>query len=216
MPLGISDFEKIRTNGYYYIDKTDLISQITTNRAEVTLFTRSRRFGKSLNMSMLQHFFDITENSKAIFDGLKISENQTLCDEWRNQYPTILISFKTVDSINFENAVAQLKLVLSDLFAKYTYLLNNKAIDENDIKKFMRIQSETPQISDIMDSLFFLTRLLNDYYKKKVILLIDEYDVPMAKGDANGYYREITDIMRSMFSKSLKDNTYIRTCLVSI
>ena len=210
MPLGISDFEKIRTNGYYYIDKTDLISQITTNRAEVTLFTRPRRFGKSLNMSMLQHFFDITENSKAIFDGLKISENQTLCDEWRNQYPTILISF------NFENAVAQLKLVLSDLFAKYTYLLNNKAIDENDIKKFMRIQSGTPQISDIMDSLFFLTRLLNDYYKKKVILLIDEYDVPMAKGDANGYYREITDIMRSMFSKSLKDNTYIRTCLVSI
>ena len=139
MPLGISDFEKIRTNGYYYIDKTDLISQITTNRAEVTLFTRPRRFGKSLNMSMLQHFFDITENSKTIFDGLKISENQTLCDEWRNQYPTILISFKTVDSINFENAVAQLKLVLSDLFAKYTYLLNNKAIDENDIKKFMRI-----------------------------------------------------------------------------
>ena len=215
MPLGISDFEKIRTNGYYYIDKTDMISQITTNRAEVTLFTRPRRFGKSLNMSMLQHFFDITEDSKAIFDGLRISENHTLCDEWRNQYPTILISFKTVDSINFENAVAQLKLVLSDLFSKYTYLLKNKVIDENDIKKFMRIQSETPQISDIMDSLFFLTRLLNDYYQKKVILLIDEYDVPMAKGDANGYYREITDIMRSMFGKSLKDNTYIKIAVLT-
>ncbi len=215
MPLGISDFEKIRTNGYYYIDKTDLINQIMTNRAEVTLFTRPRRFGKSLNMSMLKHFFDITEDSKAIFDGLKISENQALCDEWRNQYPTILVSFKTVDSINFENAVAQLKLVLSDLFAKYTYLLDSKTIDENDINKFKRIKAETPQISDIMDSLFLLTRLLNDYYQKKVILFIDEYDVPMAKGDANGYYREITDIMRSMFGKSLKDNTYIKMAVLT-
>ena len=116
-----------------------MISQIMANRAEVTLFTRPRRFGKSLNTSMLKHFLDITENSKAIFDGLKISENQALCDEWRNQYPTILISFKTVDSINFENAVAQLKLVLSDLFRQYPYLLNGTNIAEEDLEAIKRI-----------------------------------------------------------------------------
>ena len=215
MPIGKSDFAKVRTSGDYYIDKTNLIKQITSSGAEVTLFTRPRRFGKSLNMSMLQYFFDCREKSVSLFEGLAISEEKKLCDEWMNKYPTILVSFKTVDSVSFENAVGQLKIVLSDLFRKHIYLLNDENIDQYDKGKYDRILSENPQIPDIMDSLSLLTRLLYKHHNKPVILLIDEYDVPMSKGDANDYYRDITDIMRSMYNKALKDNTYIKIAVLT-
>ena len=216
MPIGKSDFAKVRTAGDYYIDKTMLIEQITASGAEVTLFTRPRRFGKSLNMSMLQHFFDIREKSESLFDGLAISKNKTLCDNWMNQYPTILVSFKTVDATNFQDAVAQLKLVLADLFRSHIYLMADENVDEDDVNKFKRIKSETPQKSDMMDSLSLLTRLLYTHYgNKPVILLIDEYDVPMAKGDAHGYYGDIINIMRSMYNKALKDNPYIKFAVLT-
>ena len=125
MPIGKSDFAKVRTAGDYYIDKTMLIEQIASSGAEVTLFTRPRRFGKSLNMSMLQHFFDCREESESLFEGLKISKNKELCDSWRNQYPTILVSFKSVEATNFQDAVLQLKLVLADLFRSHIYLLDD-------------------------------------------------------------------------------------------
>lgn len=216
MPIGKSDFAKLRNAGDYYIDKTDLIRQITSSGAEVTLFTRPRRFGKSLNMSMLQHFFDIRENSEALFEGLAISKNKELCDNWMNKYPTIFVSFKTVDATNFDDAFAQLKLVLADLFRSHNYLLDNENIDEYDVNKFKRIKSESPQTSDIMDALSLLSRLLythND--NKQVVILIDEYDVPMAKGEANGYYKDITNIMRSIYNKALKDNTYIKFAVLT-
>ena len=159
MPLGNTDFKEIRETGLYYIDKTLLIDQLVgKGRAKVTLFTRPRRFGKSLNMSMLQHFFDIREDSKAIFAGLNISDNIKLCADWMNKYPTILVSFKTVDSINFENAVSQLQMVLADLYRYYDFLLNS--IDKNEIDKFNRIMTEDARVSDLMDSLSMLTRLL--------------------------------------------------------
>jgi len=214
MPVGNTDFKEIRETGLYYIDKTMLIDQLVgKSGAKVTLFTRPRRFGKSLNMSMLQHFFDIREQSGALFEGLQVSENKELCDNWMNQYPTILVSFKSVDSINFENAVAQLNILLADLFRKHSYLLDG--IDANDTEKFKRITSENARISDLMDSLSMLTRLLFEKHSKPVILLIDEYDVPMAKGDVNGYYREITDILRSIYSKALKDNPYIKFAVLT-
>lgn len=215
MPIGKSDFAKVRTSGDYYIDKTNLIKQITSSGAEVTLFTRPRRFGKSLNMSMLQHFFDCREKSEPLFEGLAISEEKKLCAEWMNKYPTILVSFKTVDSVSFENAVGQLKIVLSDLFRNHIYLLDDENIDQYDKGKFNRILSENPQTPDIMDSLSLLTRLLYKHHNTPVILLIDEYDVPMSKGDANDYYRDITDIMRSMYNKALKDNTYIKIAVLT-
>ena len=216
MPIGKSDFAKVRTAGDYYIDKTMLIEQITASGAEVTLFTRPRRFGKSLNMSMLQHFFDCREKSESLFEGLAISKNKTLCDNWMNQYPTILVSFKTVEATNFQDAVAQLKLVLADLFRSHIYLLDDENVDEDDVNKFKRIKSETPQKSDMMDSLSLLTRLLYTHHgNKPVILLIDEYDVPMAKGDAHGYYGDIINIMRSMYNKALKDNPYIKFAVLT-
>ena len=216
MPIGKSDFAKVRTAGDYYIDKTMLIEQITASGAEVTLFTRPRRFGKSLNMSMLQHFFDIREKSESLFEGLAISKNKTLCDSWMNQYPTILVSFKTVEATNFQDAVAQLKLVLADLFRSHIYLMDDNKLNNYDIKKFDRILSENPQNSDMMDSLSLLTRLLYTHHgNKPVILLIDEYDVPMAKGDAHGYYGDIINIMRSMYNKALKDNPYIKFAVLT-
>ena len=141
MPIGKSDFAKVRTAGDYYIDKTMLIEQITASGAEVTLFTRPRRFGKSLNMSMLQHFFDIREKSELLFEGLTISKNKTLCDSWMNQYPTILVSFKTVEATNFQDAVVQLRIMLSDLFRNHIYLLEDECVDEDDTEIIKRIKS---------------------------------------------------------------------------
>ena len=132
-----------------------------------------------------------------------------------NQYPTILVSFKTVDATNFENAAAQLGMVLADLFRKHLYLLEDKKVDEDDVVKFKCIKSGTAQSPDMMDSLSMLARLMYEHYNKPVIILIDEYDVPMAKGDANGYYREITGIMRSMYNKALKDNPHIKLAVLT-
>ena len=216
MPIGKSDFAKVRTAGDYYIDKTMLIGQITASGAEVTLFTRPRRFGKSLNMSMLQHFFDIRENSESLFEGLAISKNKELFDNWRNKYPTILVSFKTVDATNFQDAVAQLRIMLSDLFRNHIYLLEDECVDEDDTEIIKRIKSRKSDTSDMMDALSLLTRLLYTHYgNKPVILLIDEYDVPMAKGDAHGYYGDIINIMRSMYNKALKDNPYIKFAVLT-
>ena len=199
MPVGKSDFAKVRTAGDYYIDKTDLIRQIASSGAEVTLFT----------------FFDIREQSGALFEGLKIAENKELCDNWMNKFPTILVSFKTVEATNFNDAVAQLKIVLSDLFRSHSYLLDNEKVDEDDANKFKRIKSEMPQTSDMMDSLSLLSRLLYTNYNRPVVLLIDEYDVPLAKADTFHYYDSMINIMRSIYNKALKDNPYIKKAVLT-
>ena len=211
MPVGKSDFGKIREDGDYYIDKTGLIEQIVVNNAEVTLFTRPRRFGKTLNMSMLEHFFDIRKDSRAIFEGLEISENTSLCSEWMNQYPTIFISFKDVGGLNFLSAFKHIQSVISKLYEKHDYLLqNNPHLTKMQEKMFDRLlMRESDQIG-VTESLFLLTNLMYDYYGKPVIILIDEYDVPMAKGSVGKYYDEIIDIMRYMLSKALKDNPYLK------
>jgi len=215
MPIGKSDFAKVRTNGDYYIDKTMLIEQITASGAEVTLFTRPRRFGKSLNMSMLQHFFDIKEESEALFDGLEISKNKKLCDSWMNKYPTILVSFKEAVALTYKDSVEQIKNIISDLYDQHDYLLDSKTIKKRDQKKFEAILNETETATVLKESLFLLSKIMYEHHGKNVILLIDEYDVPMAKGDANGYYRDITDIMSVMLSKALKDNPYIKFAVLT-
>ena len=215
MPIGKSDFAKVRTAGDYYIDKTMLIEQITASGAEVTLFTRPRRFGKSLNMSMLQHFFDIREKSESLFEGLAISKNKTLCDSWMNQYPTILVSFKDVGSSNFESAFELLKSIISKLYESHDYLLSGKLTKRQEKLFNSFLMGESSKIG-LTDCLYLLTDIMyHKYENTPVILLIDEYDVPMAKGDANGYYRDITDIMSVMLSKALKDNPYIKFAVLT-
>ena len=216
MPVGKSDFEKVRAAGDYYIDKTMLIEQITASGAEVTLFTRPRRFGKSLNMSMLQHFFDIREKSKALFEGLAITENKELCDNWMNQYPTILVSFKDVDGDDYINAAEQLRNIISKLYESHKYLIEDGCqLEEYETEKFMSLLAATSSDVNLKDSLHFLTKLLYNKYSKQVILLIDEYDVPMAKGDSKGYYPKIAGVMRLLLSQALKDNPYIKLAVLT-
>ena len=215
MPVGKSDFAKVRTAGDYYVDKTDLIRQITSSGAEVTLFTRPRRFGKSLNMSMLQHFFDIREKSESLFEGLKISENKKLCDNWMNQYPTILVSFKDVGSSNFESAFELLRSIISKLYESHEYLLSGKLTKRQEKLFNSFLMGESSKVG-LTDCLYLLTDIMyHKYENTPVILLIDEYDVPMAKGDANEYYKDITDIMSVMLSKALKDNPYIKMAVLT-
>ena len=213
MPVGKSNFEKIRKDGNYYIDKTDLIEQIVTGGAEVTLFTRPRRFGKTLNMSMLEHFFDVRRDSRDIFQGLRIIENQSLCNEYMNQYPTIFITFKEIDGLSFDLATDRLKNIIKELYIQHSYL--SDTISQYDIVQFKRLCSGESTYRDISYALQFLTRLMYNYYHKPVIVLIDEYDVPMAKGSINHYYREIIDIIRSMLSAVLKDNTYLKFAVMT-
>jgi len=217
MPVGNTDFKEIRETGLYYIDKTMLIDQLVgQSRAKVTLFIRPRRFGKSLNMSMLQHFFDCREKSELLFDGLEISKNKKLCDSWMNQYPTILVSFKDVGSNSFEGAFKRLRTEISKLYERYDYLYkDNSKLSELQEKLFKKILMRESDEEDLKESLALLTQLMYEHHGENVILLIDEYDVPMAKGDANGYYRDITDIMSVMLSKALKDNPYIKFAVLT-
>lgn len=214
IPVGVSDFEKIRSNGYYYIDKSGLIGELLRAGAEVTLITRPRRFGKTLGMSMLENFFDIRKDSRDLFEGLEISERQDLCSKWMNQWPTVFLSLKSVDGLNFEGAYQQLVYEISLLYQKHDYLLESTALSEQDKFLFKQLRNRQSEKTDVMRSLQLLTRLLEQHYNKKVILLIDEYDVPVAKANNHGYYNEMLDVMKGLM-QALKDNTSLRFAVIT-
>ena len=214
IPVGVSDFEKIRSNGYYYIDKSGLIGELLRAGAEVTLITRPRRFGKTLGMSMLEKFFDIRKDSRELFEGLEISERQDLCGKWMNQWPTVFLSLKSVDGLNFEGAYQQLVYEISLLYQKHDYLLESTALSEQDKFLFKQLRNRQSEKTDVMRSLQLLTRLLEQHYNKKVILLIDEYDVPVAKANNHGYYNEMLDVMKGLM-QALKDNTSLRFAVIT-
>ena len=216
LPVGISNFKKIREDGYYYIDKTNLIQKFLVPKpAEVTLFTRPRRFGKTLGMNMLAHFFDIQEDSRELFQGLKISENRELCENWMNQYPVVLLSFKNVDGLEFETAYGKLESVIAELYKSHYYLKDSEKLNEFDKDIFYRIAAKKADTEEVMNSLFKLTHMLNLYYGKPVILLLDEYDVPVAKANANGYYEQMHDTIRGILGAVLKDNTFLKFAIVT-
>lgn len=206
-PVGISDFAKLRDEEYYYIDKTKLISEILSSGiAEVTLITRPRRFGKTLAMSMLADFFDIRKESSSHFADLAIAEDAPLCRQWMNKYPVIFISLKDIDGISFQDACAQFSLQFANLYKEYVYLLDSEAIDSDDITIFQKIKAGRAGLADLSRALSTLMRMLRAYYGKRVILLLDEYDVPIAKASSHGYYSEMLNIMKPLLSTSLKDN----------
>ena len=214
MPVGISSFEKIRESKAYYVDKSELIEELIHSQADVTLFTRPRRFGKTLIMRMLESFFSINKDSKRLFDGLKISDNTELCESYMNQYPTIFLTFKEIEGRNFELAFKKLKKKIYTLCKEYTFLLSSDKIDEEDKKLFEELNSGNVDEAGIQDSLNVLVRLLYIYYDRPVILLLDEYDVPLAKASENGYYKEMLDVMRG-FMQVLKDNDYLHFAVVT-
>ena len=215
IPVGISDFAKIRNYKYYYVDKTGLIEDLLEKEtAEVTLITRPRRFGKTMGMSMLDNFFDIRKDSQAMFEGLEISKNTALCSEWMNQWPTLFLSFKKVDGLNFQDAYDMLTVVLANLYKKHMYLLESDKINPFDKEIITHIMSGDASVKEIKDSLALLTTTMQEYYGKPVILLIDEYDVPIAKASAKGYYAEMLDVVKGLM-QALKDNDALRFAVVT-
>lgn len=215
IPVGVSDFVEIRRNGYYYIDKTALIAELLkTTGTKVTLITRPRRFGKTLGMSMLENFFDIRKNSEEMFQGLEIAKNKELCNAWMNKYPVIFLSLKNVEGMDFPSAYQQLVYEISSLCREHEYLLDSPILSTQDKFYFQQIRNRKAEKTDILRSIQFLSRLLVRHYDEKVILLMDEYDVPVAKANSNGYYREMLDVMKGLL-QALKDNQAIRFAVIT-
>lgn len=216
IPIGVFEFEKIRKNDYYYVDKTELIQALVkTEPAEITLFTRPRRFGKTLVMSMLASFFDIRRDSRDLFEGLKIAEDQKLCELWMNQWPVIFLSLKDAGGESFEDAYGLLQSIISQLYVEHAYLEKCAEIDESYKEIFARLKRRQGNKTDVQISLRILMRMMQIYYGKQVILLIDEYDVPMAKAGAKSYYNEMLDVIGTMMSQALKDNTSLKFSVIT-
>ena len=219
IPVGISDFAKIQNYGYYYVDKTGLIADLLEKEtAEVTLITRPRRFGKTMGMSMLANFFDIRKDSKAMFEGLEISKNAALCSEWMNQWPVLFLTFKDVDGLTFASAKEMLLNRIAAIYNDHSYLLEGTRVQENDRKVFERLADEVsgnPTDAMLKTSIVLLMRLMRNHYGKPVILLIDEYDVPIAKASAKGYYPEMLEVIKGLMSTALKDNDALRFAVIT-
>ncbi len=213
LPVGVDIFEKIRQEGFYYVDKTGLIKDLLDNGGEVNLFTRPRRFGKTLNMSMLQCFFEVGRDG-SLFDGLKIAEETELCEEHMGQYPVIFISLKTVEGADYATAQRKLCSTIGREALRFRFLLDSPYLMEEEKEQYrqlIRVDSAGGGLfaidqESLTQSLRTLTCLLHKHYQKKTIVLIDEYDVPLAKANDRGYYREMVDTIRSMFHEALKTN----------
>lgn len=215
IPVGVSDFVEIRQNGYYYVDKTGLICELLkTTGTKVTLITRPRRFGKTLTMSMLDNFFNIQKDSKSIFAGLEIAGQDALCREWMNRWPVIFVSFKQVDGLDFASAYEMLKQVVADVYKKHLYLLESEKIAEFDKQIIRRLVERKGSEAETKNSFGLLTNVMQAYYGQQVILLMDEYDVPVAKANSNGYYTEMLDMMKGIM-QPLKDNPALRFAVIT-
>ena len=215
LPIGTSDFERIRKSGCYYIDKTSLIGEIlNTSGVQVMLITRPRRFGKTLGMNMLANFFDISKDSKALFEGLEVSKDYALCEQWRNQWPVLFVSFRRVDGLNFQSAYGMLELTITDLFREHRYLLDSEQVGDDEKKMIHRLLQGTATEREVKNSLLLLTEMMQAHYGKPVILLMDEYDVPLAKASANGYYKEMLDVMKGIM-QAMKDNSALQLAVIT-
>lgn len=213
--VGSSDFAEYRKGDYYYVDKTGLIEELLkTPGIKVTLITRPRRFGKTMNMSMLAEFFDIRKDSRPIFSGLKIADNKELCEAWMNQWPVIHVTFRSVFGSCFKDAYSMIEAVIAELYKQHIYLLENPEMMVYDREIFDRIAGKKASGEEIKNSILFLTRLLGQYYGKTVILLIDEYDVPLAKASDKGYYEEMLYVIRGIL-QALKDNSFLHLAVVT-
>ena len=212
LPVGIDDFRKLRESDFYYVDKTRLIEQLLLNWSEVTLFTRPRRFGKSLNMSMLRSFFEIGTD-KSLFDSLYISGNKALCGEYMGKYPVIFLSFKGVDGLDFATARRMLCAILKDELDRHYYLKMSDALTDEDRTLFTKMLHG--QDDNIEDSIRMLSKLLYKHYGQKAVILIDEYDVPLDKAFQNGYYKEMVSLIRGLFGQALKTNEFLQFAVLT-
>ena len=212
LPVGIENFEEIRKLGFYYIDKTRLIEQLLQGWGKVTLFTRPRRFGKTLNMSMLKSFFEIGTH-KTLFDGLYISGNKALCDDHMGKYPVIFLSLKGVEGLEFASAKRMLCTIIDREIDRHYYLKTSDALTDEDRTLFTKMLHG--QDDNIEDSIRMLSQLLYKHYGQKVVILIDEYDVPLDKAFQNGYYKEMVSLIRGLFGQALKTNEFLQFAVLT-
>lgn len=214
LPIGIDGFEKIRTNGFYYVDKTMFITELLNNWGEVNLFTRPRRFGKSLNMSMLKSFFEIGTDGN-LFDGLRISQEKELCEAYMGKMPVVSITLKSVDGSNYQSAYQALRYIIGMEASRFRILEDSDQLTEDDKNRYRSLVNVgregtfTMSEENLLTSLRTLSQLLSKHYGRKVILLIDEYDVPLDKAYQAGYYDEMVLLIRSLFGNALKTNEYL-------
>lgn len=210
LPVGIDNFEKIRRNGFYYVDKTSLIEQLFSNWGEVNLFTRPRRFGKTLNMSMLKYFFEIGTD-RSLFDGLHICANEKICSEHMGKYPVIFLSLKNAEGLNFDTAKYQMVELIAREAERFSFLAKDTNLSDRDREKYRVLTAFADghyQMSDevLYGSLQTLSELLYKHFNQKTVILIDEYDVPLDKAFQHGYYREMVALIRALFGRALKTN----------
>ena len=214
LPIGIENFEKLRQEDFYYIDKTRLIEQLLTRWGEVNLFTRPRRFGKSLNMSMLQSFFEIGKD-KTLFDGLRISDNQELCEEYQGKFPVVSVSLKGINGATYEKARRFLIKTINEEARRLSVLSDSTELDETDHELLTQLKKKEMTNDSLVYSIRELTELLEKHYGSKVIVLIDEYDVPLAKANENGYYDEMVLLIRNLFENALKTNNSLKFAVLT-
>ena len=214
LPIGIENFEKLRQEDFYYIDKTQLIEQLLTRWGEVNLFTRPRRFGKSLNMSMLQSFFEIGKD-KTLFDGLRISDNQELCEKYQGKFPVVSVSLKGINGATYEEARRFLIKTINEEARRLSVLSDSTELDETDHELLTQLKKKEMTNDSLVYSIRELTELLEKHYGRKVIVLIDEYDVPLAKANENGYYDEMVLLIRNLFENGLKTNSSLKFAVLT-
>nr|WP_300713649.1 AAA family ATPase [uncultured Acetatifactor sp.] len=222
LPIGIEDFVKIRTEGFYYVDKTGLIKELLESRGKVNLFTRPRRFGKSLNMNMLKYFFEYGCDAR-LFDGLAIQKEQSLCDAYMGKYPVISISLKDVSAGTFDSACSMLRSIIGNEAMRFPFLKHSEQLTPEEKSRYgqlIAIDSTARQVfamsqEIMMDSLWILINLLQKHYRQKVIVLIDEYDVPLDKAQHSGYYDEMVGLIRNLFSRALKSNPSLHLAVLT-
>ena len=215
--IGAEFFRKIREDQCTYIDKTAFIEELLTeNQAEVTLITRPRRFGKTLALTTLQEFFDISKQSRALFDGLAISKNKELCDTWMNQYPTVFVSLKSVEGKSFDDALDALKGVVSETISNdFSFLLSSQDVTDIHKKIIKLFINEEASLNHYKRFFSILCNSLYSHFKKSVILLIDEYDVPLAQANENAYYRDMVDFIRALLGNGLKTNASLKFAVLT-
>ena len=214
LPIGIENFEEMRREDFYYVDKSHVIEQLLTQWGKVNLFTRPRRFGKSLNMSMLQSFFEIGKD-KTLFDGLRISDNQELCEEYQGKFPVVSVSLKGINGATYEEARRFLIKTINEEARRLSVLSDSTELDETDHELLTQLKKKEMTNDSLVYSIRELTELLEKHYGSKVIVLIDEYDVPLAKANENGYYDEMVLLIRNLFENALKTNNSLKFAVLT-
>lgn len=214
LPIGIENFEEMRREDFYYVDKSHVIEQLLTQWGKVNLFTRPRRFGKSLNMSMLQSFFEIGKD-KTLFDGLRISDNQELCEKYQGKFPVVSVSLKGINGATYEEARRFLIKTINEEARRLSVLSDSTELDETDHELLTQLKKKEMTNDSLVYSIRELTELLEKHYGSKVIVLIDEYDVPLAKANENGYYDEMVLLIRNLFENALKTNSSLKFAVLT-